>query len=173
LGGWTVTAIQSVESGLPITFWEGQDVALDGTQNVQQHAELAPGATASTIQLSHPNRNAFVNDFFKASAFVNPNLLPPGTYGNSGRGIISGPAFANTDFSVLRDFRLRESLKLQFRAEMFNLFNQVNFNLPNSYANAALISPTGTLENGGTFGQIQSTVTGTGRQIQFALKLLW
>jgi hypothetical protein len=114
-----------------------------------------------------------VNDFFNAGAFVNPNSLQPGTYGNSGRGLISGPGFANTDFSVLRDFRLRESLKLQFRAEMFNLFNQVNFSLPNSYANSALVTSNGTLANGGTFGQIQSTVSGTGRQIQFALKLLW
>ncbi len=173
LGGWTFTAIQTVQSGLPVTFWEGQDVALDGTQNSQQHAQLTPGATDSTITVSHPNRNAFVNDFFNAAAFVNPNLLPPGTYGDSGRGLISGPGFANTDFSILRDFKLRERLSLQFRTEMFNAFNQVNFNLPNSYANSALIAPTGTLANGGTFGQIQSTVSGTGRQIQFALKLLW
>ena len=173
LRGWTFTAIQTVQSGLPITFWQGQDVALDGTQNSQQHAELAPGATTATITLNHPNRNAFVNDFFNAAAFVNPNLVPPGTYGNSGRGLISGPGFANTDFSILRDFTLRENLKLQFRTEMFNAFNQVNFSLPNSYANSALVSSTGALENGGTFGQIQSTVSGTGRQIQFALKLLW
>ena len=173
LGGWTFTAIQSVQSGLPVTFWQGQDVALDGTQNSQQHAQLADGATYSTIVLDHPNRNAFVNNFFNASAFVNPNLVQPGTYGNSGRGLISGPGYANTDFSVLRNFRLHERVSLQFRAEMFNLFNQVNFALPNSYANSALVNPDGSLAYGGTFGQIQSTVSGTGRQIQFALKLLW
>ena len=109
LSGWTFTGIQSVQSGLPITFWQGQDVALDGTQNSQQHAELTSGATGSTINLDHPNRNAFVNDFFNAGAFVNPNLVAPGTDGNSGRGIISGPAFANTDFSILRDFPLKSA----------------------------------------------------------------
>lgn len=173
LGGWTFTAIQTVQSGLPITFWQGQDVALDGTQNSQQHAQLASGATSSSIELSHPDRNAFVNNFFNAAAFINPNALAPGTYGNSGRGLISGPGFANTDFSVLRDFTLHENVRLQFRTEMFNLFNQVNFSLPNSYANSAVVTSSGALANGGTFGQIQSTVTGTGRQIQFALKLLW
>lgn len=172
LNGWTLTAIQTLQSGLPITFLQGQDVAIDGTGG-NQHAQLVPGATVSTIEVSHPSRNAFVNNFFNAAAFVNPNLVPLGTYGDSGRGLISGPAFANTDFSVLRDFGLRENLKLQFRAEMFNLFNQVNFNNPNSFANASNVSPSGTLINGGTFGQIQSTFTGTGRQIQFALKLLW
>jgi hypothetical protein len=173
LGGWTFTAIQTLQSGLPITFWQGQDVALDGTENAQQHAQLAPGATDSTITLSHPNRNAFVNDFFNAAAFINPNLVAPGTYGNSGRGLISGPGFANTDFAILRNFALVEGVKLQFRAEMFNAFNQVNFSLPNSYANSALVTSSGALANGGAFGQIQSTVSGTGRQIQFALKLLW
>lgn len=172
LGGWTLTAIQSVQSGLPITFLQGQDVALDGTGG-NQHAQLTPGATVSTIEMNHPNRNAMVNNFFNSGAFVNPNLVPLGVYGDSGRGLISGPAYANTDFSVLRNFGLRENLKLQFRAEMFNLFNQVNFSLPNSYANASNVDPSGALINGGTFGQIQSTVSGTGRQIQFALKVLW
>jgi hypothetical protein len=120
-------------------------------------------------QTQPPNRNAFVNDFFNASAFVNPNNLPPGAYGNSGRGLISGPGFANTDFSVLRDFPFGERLRLQFRTEMFNLFNQVNFSLPNSYANSALVNSDGTLSNGGTFGQIQSTVSGTGRQFNLPL----
>jgi hypothetical protein len=159
LGGWTITGIQTVQSGLPITFYEGQDVALDGTSG-NQHAQLQPGATLSSIELSHPNRNAMVTRFFNTAAFVPTNQVPLGTYGNSGRGIISGPAFANNDFSILKDFALRESMKLQFRTELFNAFNQVNFANPNSYVNA------------GTFGQILSTVT-PGRQIQFALKLLW
>jgi hypothetical protein len=158
-GGWTFAAIQTVQSGLPITFFQGQDVALDGTSSTQ-HAQLQPGITRSNIELSHPNRNATVTNFFNTSAFVPVNLVPLGTYGNSGRGIISGPAFANTDFSILKDFALHESLRLQFRTEMFNAFNQVNFSNPDSYVNS------------GTFGQILSTVT-PGRQIQFALKLLW
>ncbi|HJY07492.1 MAG TPA: hypothetical protein VJ323_14325, partial [Bryobacteraceae bacterium] len=159
LGGWTFTAIQMVQSGLPITFYQGQDVALDGTFGVQ-HAQLEAGATVNSIEVGHPNRNAMISEFFNPSAFVPANLVPAGTYGNSGRGILSGPAFANTDFSILKDFALRESLKLQFRTEMFNVFNQANFSNPDSTVNS------------GTFGQILSTTT-PGRQIQFALKLLW
>lgn len=160
LGGWTFTAIHTLQSGAPVTFWMGQDVALDGTGG-NQHAELASGATARTISASHSNRNAMVTNFFNTGAFVNPNNVPLGTYGNSGRGLISGPAFANTDFSALKDFVLREPVKLQFRTEMFNAFNQVNFANPDSYANS------------GTFGTIVSTVSNRGRTIQFALKLLW
>lgn len=160
LSGWTVSAIQTVASGLPITFFAGQDVAVDGTGN-QQFAQLQAGASASTIRISHPTRSAEVNEFFNTQAFVPPNDVPLGTYGNSRKGMIYGPAYADTDASILKLFALPESLKLQFRLETFNTFNQVNFSLPNSTANS------------GAFGQIQSTVAGTGRQLQVALKLLW
>lgn len=163
LGGWTIGALQTVETGLPITFYAGEDVAVDGTGSYPgQYAELVPGANARTIRISHPNRAAEVNQFFNTAAFVNPNNEPLGTYGNSSRGMIYGPAYADTDASLLKNFALTESVKLQFRAESFNTFNQVNFANPNSYANA-----------GAAFGQIQSTVAGTGRQLQLALKLLW
>jgi len=160
LGGWTLTAIHTIQSGTPLTFWLGQDVALDGTGNAGgQHAFLAPGIKASNISISHPNRNAFVNEFFNTAAFVPVSQDPLGSYGNAGRGLISGPAFNNTDFSVLKNFAIREQMKLQFRAEMFNAFNQVNFNNPD------------TQETDGTFGVITSARDG--RLIQFALKLLW
>jgi hypothetical protein len=163
LGGWTLTAIQTVESGLPITVVAGQDVAVDGTGSYPgQYAQYASGANASSVRISHPNRAAEVAQFFNTAAFVNPNDEALGTYGNSSKGIVRGPAYADTDASLLKDFTLPESFRLQFRAESFNTFNQVNFANPNSYANA-----------GTAFGQIQSTVAGTGRQLQFALKLLW
>lgn len=160
LGGWSLTAIQTVQSGAPITFFAGRDVAVDGTGE-KQYAQLQQGATASTIRISHPNRSSEVNRFFNTQAFVQPNDEPLGIYGNSSRGMISGPAYANTDASLLKDFTLPESLKLQFRLESFNTFNQVNFANPNSSASS------------GAFGQIQSTVAQTGRQLQLALKLLW
>jgi hypothetical protein len=103
-----------------------------------------------------------VNEFFNTAAFVNPSNEPLGTYGNSSKGMINGPAYANTDASLLKDFVLPQTFRLQFRAESFNTFNQVNFSNPNTYANA-----------GSAFGQIQSTVAQTGRQLQLALKLLW
>jgi hypothetical protein len=158
LGGWTLTAIHTIQSGTPLTFAMGQDVALDGTFGTQ-HAQLQPGIKASNITLDHPNRNAFVNNFFNTAAFVQPNLVAPGTYGNAGRGLISGPAFNTTDFSMLKDFMIREPWRLQFRAELFNAFNQVNFNNPD------------TTVTDGTFGVITSA--NDGRVIQFALKLLW
>ncbi len=159
LSGWTLTAIQRVESGLPITFFAGQDVAVDGTGE-KQYAQLEPGATANTVRISHPNRTAMVSRFFNTQAFVPTRLEPLGIYGNVSRGFIYGPALANTDASVLKTFTLPQTFRLQFRAESFNTFNQVNFANPNA------------TRTSGAFGRITST-SSSARQLQLALKLLW
>jgi hypothetical protein len=158
LSGWTLAAIHTISTGLPITFIAGEDVAVNGT-GFNQFAQLQPGAAVSTIQISHPNRASMVNEFFNTKAFVPTNDEPLGTYGNTRRGMIYGPAYADTDASILKLFTLPESLKLQFRLETFNTFNQVNFSNPNSTVTS------------GAFGQIQSA--NSGRQLQLALKLLW
>ncbi|HEX8985529.1 MAG TPA: hypothetical protein VF767_08860, partial [Bryobacteraceae bacterium] len=158
LGGWTLTGIHTIQSGGPLTFIMGDDVALDGTFG-DQHAQLVPGVTVKDIVLSHPNRAAMVDRFFNTAAFVPTNDVPRGIYGNAGRGLISGPAFNSTDLSVLKDFMLREPVRIQFRTEAFNAFNQVNFGNPSTRVNSS------------AFGSIRSA--NDGRVLQLALKLLW
>ena len=160
LGGWTLTGITSIQSGAPLTFVMGSDVALDGTGGGNyQHAVLAPNATVKDIGLSHTSRDAMIRQFFNTAAFVAPRNVARGTYGNAGRGLISGPASNTTDLAALKDFALREKWKLQFRSEFFNALNQVSLGNPNQRANAS------------AFGRITSA--GSGRVIQFALKMLW
>jgi hypothetical protein len=158
LGGWTFTGIHSIQSGFPLTFIMGEDVALDGTFG-SQHAQLVPGTTVSNIVLDHANRNDMVQHFFNTAAFVPTDQVPKGTYGNAGRGLISGPAFSSTDFSIIKDFIFREPYRLQFRSEFFNAFNQVNF------------TSVGTTVTSGAFGTLRQAADG--RVIQFALKFLW
>lgn len=158
LGGWTLTGIHTIQSGAPLTFTQGDDVALDGTFG-NQHAQLVPGVTRANIELDHPSRGAMVDRFFNTAAFVPTNQVPRGTYGNAGRGLISGPAMNSTDLSLLKDFAIREPMRLQFRTEFFNAFNQVNF------------TEVETQVNSGAFGRIRAAADG--RVIQFALKLLW
>lgn len=163
LGGWTVTAIQTYQSGTPITFFAGQDVALDGTGSGSQHAQLLPGESANTVRISHPSRPAMVAQYFNTAAFQDPSATPPGTYGNTSRGFITGPAYANTDASVLKTFALHSSLRFQLRLESFNTFNQVNFANPSSNVSSS------------AFGHIRSTTSAgqQGRQLQIGAKLLW
>ena len=158
IGGWTLTGITSLQSGTALTFVQGSDIALDGTGG-SQHAQLAAGVTASSIQMSHADRNAFITQFFNTGAFIQPRLLPRGIYGNAGRGLISGPALANTDLAALKDFALRESWKLQLRGEFFNALNQVNFSNPNQTVSSS------------AFGRITSAASG--RVIQLAIKMIW
>lgn len=84
-----------------------------------------------------------------------PNAV--GTFGSSGKNILRGPRFFDTDLGLLKDFAITERLKLQFRAEFFNAFNNVNFGQPQNY----LGSP--------ATGQITSA--NSPRVLQFALKL--
>ena len=104
------------------------------------------------------------NQYFNPNAFLQPL---PGTYGNAGRNTLQGPNLYETDLSLSRRFSLTERLGLQFRAEIFNLFNQVNFNTPNPVVYAAA-----TGDPSPTAGVITSTATSS-RQVQFGLKLLW
>lgn len=76
--------------------------------------------------------------------------------GNAGRAPIRGPGVQNWDLGIFKNFRITEGTRLQFRAEMFNAFNNTNFDSPDT----TFLSP--------TFGRIFSAQTA--RQIQFALK---
>jgi hypothetical protein len=160
LGNWNIGAYHTIQSGGPIAFGLGSDIALNGTgQAGLEHAQLQPGITYEDVGISHPDRNAFVHQFFNTAAFTPLAQMKPGTYGNAGRNFMNGPALINTDFTLMRDFPIREQMKVQLRGEFFNAFNQVHFSPPN------------TTVGSGSFGQI--TAANPGRVIQVAAKLIW
>lgn len=131
------------------------------------------GATAPAIPAcaATPAATLAVPCTFNAtgnSAGKNNYPIVPGTChpGGLGRNAIVGPGFLNTDFSVTKDTKITERFTLQFRSEMFDVFNHPNFGNPVLTATS------------GSFGNIQATRFPTGdfgsaRQIQFALKLLF
>jgi hypothetical protein len=130
---------------------------------------------APTAKLSLPDCAATPNAAFAVPCTFNATPSPNGSHavvpgschpGNLGRDAITGPNFLNTDFSVTKNTKISEKFNLQFRSEMFDVFNHPNFGNP-------VLSITS-----GSFGAIQSTRFPTGdfgsaRQIQFALKLLF
>jgi hypothetical protein len=160
--GWTVSGVHNWSSGNPLNFVMGTDVALDGTNGQgRQLAMFAPGKGVDDITRDHDSQADFINAFFDTSAFMPVNQIPLGTYGNVPKSAISGPAQSKSDIAVSRFFTLpgRGGMRLQFRGELFNAFNQVNFNAPNTTANSA------------NFGRITSAEAP--RIGQVALKLLW
>lgn len=76
----------------------------------------------------------------------------------------------DADLALLKDTRIRESLNLQFRWEVFNIFNHANFGLPSASMFTAGTNGGGNLNP--TAGQITTTVTSS-RQMQFGLKLIF
>src|ERR1700730_13172839 len=158
--GWTVNSIVTLQGGFPFSPQLSYNPSNNGdTRNPVR--PFANPAFAGPVILGNPSQ------WFNPNAFLAPanTAANGGFYGNVGRDTLTGPGLATWDFSVLKDTRLRERLNLQFRAEIFNLLNRANFNLPN----AVVFTPSGVSP---TAGVITSTST-TSRQVQFGLKLLW
>jgi hypothetical protein len=142
---WQFSGIFSAQGGQPFTPTLSTD----------------PSNTGTT---AHPNRIADGNlpsdqrsasHWFDTTAFTVPTCA---CFGNSGRDILRGPGFVDLDFSVVRNFMIREHIRLQFRAESFNMLNHPNLGLPNyTIGNPAV-------------GTITSTINPE-RQNQLALKL--
>ena len=103
------------------------------------------------------------NQWFDINAY---KVAAPLTGGTLGLQAMTGPPTKTLDFSVFKDISFTERWKLQFRCETFNLFNTPNFNTP-----GMTVTDSTALGGNGNFGKITSTVTGTERRLQFALRL--
>lgn len=153
VGGWNFSGIHRLRSGYPITFFNGDDVALGGDicGGEQQHPDLI-----GNPKRQHSNRQDMITKFFNTEVFRFP---APGHYGSAGRNILSGPASSVTDLAILKDFMVTENSRLQLRGEFSNAFNQVNFGNPRNVL------------TDGLFGRITSAAAG--RAIQVGLKYIW
>jgi len=153
LGGWETYGIVTLQSGRPFTVALLPEIDNSGTGR----SILGFGANDRPNFLGNSElSNRSTLQWFNTAAFAFP---APGTFGNAGRNILTGPGFQNVNVSLVKNTALTERVNLQFRAEVFNLFNHPNFNLPDNF----LGSP--------TFGRITSARDA--RHIQFGLKLLF
>jgi hypothetical protein len=163
LGGWQLTVIEHISSGFPVFIVDGNNTSGVNFQN-NGNSLIRPDQTCSPNSGFHQS----IGEWFNTNCFAAPKTLTkvingvPVTYGelgNANRTPVSGPDFVNTDFSVIKRFALPwENTGLDFRAEIFNLFNHAQFGLPGGDFNAP-----------GTFGKINYTVNNP-RLVQFGLK---
>ncbi len=149
LGNWQVNTIVSLRSGLPYTLGVSGDIANTGNANPTGPYERLN--LVGNPYLSNPTPG----EWFNTAAFAVP---APFTYGNLGRNTFRSDWGKNVDFSLFREFPIRESISLEFRAEAFNLTNTPVYGIPVSNYS----SP--------NFGQVLN-VANSPRQLQFALKL--
>jgi hypothetical protein len=153
LGNWQVNGITTFMSNTPFTVYDSTNVSLQGGA-----PEISgfPGDRPDVV--GNPNSGPHTADqWFNKSAFkkLDP-VLQAGQFGDAGRNIVNGPAFQQWDFSAIKMIPIHETMNLQFRAEFFNILNNVNFLLPNN----DIASP--------NFGLI--TAARAGRVVQLALK---
>ncbi|HET7841090.1 MAG TPA: TonB-dependent receptor, partial [Terriglobia bacterium] len=155
VNGWQLAPIVGWRSGFPFSVMSGLDNSFSG--DYVDRADFI-GTSLSQARLD-PNRphGALIQEYFNTSVF-GPNAI--GTFGNSGKNNLRGPGAFNTDLALLKDTKIGERWTLQFRAEAFNAFNNVNFGLPDYY------------QTDPTFGQITYTSRDP-RIMQFAMKLLF
>jgi hypothetical protein len=153
---WQVSPILKVRSAQFFTVSLNSDVALNGQVGTNQRPNLIGDPYSANQSVDH---------WLTKAAFGTPAA---GTLGSLGIGDIKGPGLFQLDMALSRNFSVREHQSVQLRAEAFNLPNHLN---PNT--------PVATL-NSGTFGQIQSDISGTSglsagdyRVIQFALKYVF
>ncbi len=165
IGGWGVSGILYLQSGIPFNATLGFDRAGNGTTNVQaQRPSLAPGSNADSIVTGSPN------GYVDSTAFV---LQPAGFYGNLGRNTLKGPNLRTLDFSFVKKTPIQEGISVEFRGEFFNIFNITNFAPPEA-GNRAIFTPdsSGNVVVPGSFGQLTRTSLSS-RQIQFGVKFVF
>jgi len=161
LGGWEAGGILSLSSGTPFTVLVGGD----GLGQNNTDAYTYPDKL-STPGCSNPVNPQNASNYVKISCFAVPN--PINQLGNSGRNSVTGPGLFNLDFSLFKNFPIREALKGQFRAEFFNILNRPNFESPND--NRVILNQDGSSPSNAGAITLMNT---TSRQIQFALKFTW
>ena len=118
LGGWQLNGIMTIQSGLPIPIYMPANTFGADRPNV-------------VGGVSDKATNQSISQWFNTAAFTAP---APFTYGNVSRTLpdVSGDGLFNLDFSLFKNFSIREKFRFQFRAEAFNLTNTPTFEIPNS-----------------------------------------
>ncbi|MCU1305217.1 MAG: TonB-dependent receptor plug, partial [Candidatus Sulfotelmatobacter sp.] len=181
--GWQLGGIMQLKTGLPFTPLIGGDpLGLNNSSPFAYPDRLTGGSCSAPV---NPQNSG---NYLKLSCFALPVATPAiaancvpfsengvtltGTcanlLGNSGRNSVYGPGFVNFDFSVVKDTHIGERLDVQFRGEIFNLFNRPNFNPP--LVNNVLFDQGGVPNSAA--GTLDSTANSS-RQVQFALKLIF
>jgi hypothetical protein len=161
ISGWQISGLVSLNSGSPINVRVGFDRARQGVGEYSGRPDLVPGADPSPVL--DDGRNP--DQYYDFDSFV---LQPEGFWGTAARNTIDGPGVAVFDLSFLKDTEISEAVTLQFRAEMFNLFNRANFRF--GTGGSVLYNSPGPPNPAA--GRITETST-TSRQIQLALKLIF
>jgi hypothetical protein len=133
-GGWEISGVTTVQSGTPYTVVNAGFGALGigvpdnagvagGISSVASYPDIVGNIHGAT-PIGAVNSKSFGPALGNASAFAAPRGL---TFGNAGRNVMNNPSRLNFDMTLFRNIKLHESTSLEFRAEVFNIFNHTQF----------------------------------------------
>jgi hypothetical protein len=147
--GWQLAVLVQAQTGNPVNIVT-TNTTVNGVTSTLRPDVIEPIRVLESV-----------DSWFDTAAFA-----PVNRFGNLGRNIVTGPGFRNTDSSIAKNIELWEGVRAQFRAEVFDLFNQANFGQPGN-----VVGTPG-------FGRITNTrfptgESGSSRQIQLAMKLMF
>jgi hypothetical protein len=150
---WQANGIWTIQTGIPFNVSVASDTA-----NTNSNGAYRPNLIGTP---SDNCGDGHLSNCISTSAFA---LIPTGVYqyGSAGRNLLHGPPLFAMNLSFFKNFPIEERLRLQFRAELFNAFNEVNFANPNAVFGTAAF---------GTIGALNANVPN--RVIQFGAKLLF
>ncbi len=159
LSGWQVNGVTTLVSGTPFTVTSGVDTNRDGSNNDRVNVLGDPYTHATS-------RKDKITAYIKPAAFSTPGFATAADnpYGNEQRNQLIGPGNINTNLSLFKEFPIFREARLQFRAESFNIFGNVNLNNPRTNFSVFRVLPS---------TQTQITGSGDPRRLQFAAKLLF
>ena len=173
--GWQVSLIASVRTGSPVSAiisYDGSNLGAGNFIQASERPDVNPNPTGPlyerVVTVSSTTHVASAVQLFNPTYFQQPQ---PGYAGNAGRDSITGPGFFNGDISLLKNTKipkLGESTSFQIRADVFNVLNHTNFQLPSGTVFTS--STAGAYNIAGT----QSTaILGTARQLQFSARMVF
>jgi hypothetical protein len=160
LGNWQYSGVMEFESGRPFNVISGSDRSGRGLGSTTDRAKL-------TGQPIEPPSGSDPTLWFNPAAFA---VADVGTFGDVPKGFLRGPSFHSWNMGLFKNFRYGTGSNVQIRIEAFNIFNQVNFDIPGTTPGDNRIAV-----NSANFGRITRTVpvTGDPRLIQFGLKFVF
>jgi hypothetical protein len=159
IDGWQVSGIVTYQTGFPVRITSSDDVEEFSSTFFEAPGEpnFAPGYPTTHLMQWNPKTHNGLT--FDPNQFTNTTVTP-GTIGNAPRSICCQPGIANWDMGFYKGFQLKERLQMQFRAELYNIWNHAQF-----------YSVDGNISDGPTFGLAQKVRDP--RQVQFALKFVF
>jgi len=175
--GWQLSGILAANTGLPFNVIDGVDQSnqINATNFPRpNYAPNNPAVTDSAGNVIYPacNNHPMIKT---AAMWFNPNCFTPqpfGTLGNFAREGLIGPGLVNLDTGILKTTKIRESMTLQFRGEIYNILNHTNLSLPFASLFQGTPGPSATLTRASNAGQIPNPSVPS-REIQLGLKLIF